>query len=115
MSKVNDEELPGVELLNDLTALIRRHVVLNNHQGRAIALWVVHTHTFRLFEISPRLKLQSPEPGCGKTTLLDILRCTVQNPLLTAHATAAAVFCAIADDPPTLLMDEADNSLTTAE
>jgi putative DNA primase/helicase len=113
--ELKNDELSGAELLDDLTALIMRYVVLKKNEARAIALWIVHTHAFDLFAISPRLKIQSPEPGCGKTTLLDVLRYLVRNPLLTAHVSAAAVFHAIADDAPTMLIDEADSSLTTAE
>jgi Protein of unknown function (DUF3631) len=109
------DKLLGADLLNEVTAQISRYVVLKKHEARAIALWIVHTHAFDLFAISPRLKIQSPEPGCGKTTLLDVLRYLVRNPLLTAHVSAAAVFHAIADDAPTMLIDEADSSLTTAD
>jgi hypothetical protein len=108
-------ELSGAELLDDLTAVIFQYVVLKKHEARAIALWVVHTHAFELFPISPRLKIQSPEPGCGKTTLLDVLNYTVRNPMPTAHVTAAAVFRAIGDNKPTLLVDEADTSLVARD
>jgi putative DNA primase/helicase len=111
----DENRLSGVELLDALSAQILRYVVCERHEARAIALWIVHSHAFDLFPISPRLKIQSPEPGCGKTTLLDVLRYVVRNPMLTAHVTAAAVFHAIADKRPTLLMDEADTSLTMPE
>jgi hypothetical protein len=111
----HSDDLMGVDLLNEVMEQISRYVVLKKNEARAIALWIVHTHAFDLFPISPRLKIQSPEPGCGKTTLLDVLRYTARNPMLTAHASAAAIFRAIAHDTPTLLIDEADNSLTAAE
>src|SRR4029077_19587720 len=99
------DELSGAALLDALTAQILRYVVLTKNEARAIALWIVHTHAFDLFPISPRLKIQSPEPGCGKTTLLDVLRYTVRNPMLTVHTTAAAVFRTIGETSPTLLVD----------
>jgi putative DNA primase/helicase len=105
----------GCQLLDDLVAEILRYVVLKKHEARAIALWIVHTHAFDLFPISPRLKIKSPEPGCGKTTLLDVLYYTVRNPMLTAHATPAAVFRQIAANRPTLLVDEADTTLTSRD
>jgi hypothetical protein len=113
--ELKDDELPGAELLDDLMELVLQYVVLKKHEARAIALWIVHTHAFDLFAISPRLKIQSPEPGCGKTTLLDVLRYTVLNPMLTAHVTAAAVFRTIGETRPTLLIDEADASLISRE
>jgi hypothetical protein len=109
------DPLSGCGLLDDLMTQILRYVVLKKHEARAIALWIVHTHAFDLFPISPRLKIQSPEPGCGKTTLLDVLYYTVRNPMLTAHVTPAAVFRQIAADSPTLLVDEADTTLTSRD
>jgi putative DNA primase/helicase len=113
--KSNNDRSSGAELLDALTALILRHVVLKKHEARAAALWIVHTHAFGSFPISPRLKIQSPEPGCGKTTLIDVLRHTVRNPLLTVNATVAAIFRQISDRQPTLLIDEGDTSLTSRE
>jgi putative DNA primase/helicase len=110
-----DDQSLGCQHLDDLVTQILRYVVLKKHEARAIALWIVHTHAYDLFPMSPRLKIQSPEPGCGKTTLLDILYYTVRNPLLTAHATAAAVFRQIAANRPTLLVDEADTTLTSRD
>ena len=111
----NHEELRGSQLLDELTKQLLRYVVLRKHEARTIALWIVHTFAFDLFSISPRLKIQSPEPGCGKTTLLDVLYYTVRNPMLTAHVTPAAVFRQIAANKPTLLVDEADTSLASRD
>jgi putative DNA primase/helicase len=109
------DELSGSRLLDALMTQILRYVVLEKHEARAIALWIVHTHAYDLFPMSPRLKIQSPEPGCGKTTLLDILYYTVRNPMLTAHATAAAIFRQIAANKPTLLVDEADTTFISRD
>jgi hypothetical protein len=111
----HSDQLSGSQILDDLTSQVLRHIVLEKHEARTIALWIVHTHAFDLFPISPRLKIQSPEPGCGKTTLLDVLHYTVRNPMLTAHVTPAAVFRQIAADSPTLLVDEADTTLTSRD
>jgi putative DNA primase/helicase len=110
-----NDELSGSDLLDALTAQILRYVVLSKNQARATALWIVHTHAFDLFQISPRLKLQSPEPGCGKTTLLDVLYYSVRMPMLTAHVTAAGSFRGISGTKPTLLIDEADGSLVSRD
>ena len=37
----------GGELLNEITATIRKHVIMPPHAAEAIALWVVHTHLVR--------------------------------------------------------------------
>ena len=114
-TKLTESEVTGgAVLLDRVTSEIMKYVMLPKHEARAIALWVGHTHAFDLFSISPRLKVQSPEPGCGKTTLLDVLFHLCRAPMLTAHATAASVFREIAANRPTLLIDEGDTSLELA-
>jgi hypothetical protein len=61
--------------------------------------------------ISPRLAITSPEKGCGKTTLLDVLGCLVARPLTTSNATVGAIFRVVETMKPTLLMDEAETFL----
>ena len=47
----------GAILLNELTAAIRRFVVLEDGAAEAVALWVLHTHSLEAFLISPRLAI----------------------------------------------------------
>jgi hypothetical protein len=63
----------------------------------------------------PGLRFTSPERGCGKTTLLDVLARLVPRPLPTANATAAAIFRMVEAGQPTLLIDEADTFLRENE
>jgi putative DNA primase/helicase len=109
------EPVDGVALLSGLAAAIRRHVVLSNSMADATALWAVHTHLVNCFGISPRLGITSPEKGCGKTTLLDVLWHIVFRPLLAANVTASAVFRVVESQQPTLLIDEADTFLSESE
>jgi putative DNA primase/helicase len=101
----------GPELLNELIAALRRHVVMSDAETVATALWIIHCHAFTAFTVTPRLAITSPEKQCGKTTLLDLLSVLVPRPLLTANVGAAAVFRAIDKAQPTLLIDEADTFL----
>src|SRR5262249_6702500 len=101
----------GAELLNELSASIRRHVVMHDHAADTTALWVVHTFLVDCFCISPRLAITSPEKGCGKTTALDVLSRLVARPLPTANVSASAIFRVIDMLRPTLLIDEADTFL----
>jgi hypothetical protein len=105
----------GAQLLDEITAAIRRHVIMPPHAAEAIALWVVHTHLFERFLISPRLALRSVTKQCGKTTTLDILARWVRRPLPTVNTTPAATFRIIESDQPTLLVDEADTFLKDSE
>jgi putative DNA primase/helicase len=109
------EPVSGPELLDALSAAVRRHVVAPDWAVDSIALWVVHTYAVDCFGISPRLAIISPEKGCGKTTLLDVLSRLVRRPLPTANATAAAIFRVVEMQRPTLLIDEADTFLSENE
>ncbi|HEY8441322.1 MAG TPA: hypothetical protein VIK79_07730, partial [Xanthobacteraceae bacterium] len=81
------EPMDGAMLLDEITAAVRRYVLLEQGAAEAIALWIVHTHCFDGFAISPRLAITSPVMRCGKTTLLEVLSCLVRRPMTTANAT----------------------------
>jgi hypothetical protein len=102
----------GAELLDALSTSIRQHVVMPNHAADTVALWAVHTYLLDVFGITPRLAVTSPEKGCGKTTLLDVLSHLVWRPLSSANATASAIFRVVEMHRPTLLIDEGDTFLT---
>lgn len=110
-----NEPVNGTILVGELTQAIRRHVVIPEAAGLAVALWVIHSYVFDVSLITPRLTISSPEKGCGKTTLLDVLHALVARPLMTANASPAAVFRIIEQSRPTLLIDEADASLKENE
>src|SRR5256714_9353295 len=75
----------------------------------------VHTHIFTAFPQTPRLNLSSPQPGCGKTTALDVIATFVPRPLRTESLTAPVLFRLVDQYAPTLLLDEVDAYLTQAE
>ena len=76
----------------------------------AVVLWAAHTHLLASFESTPRLALLSPEPGSGKTRVLEVLETLVPNPLFSINVTSAALFRKVADVDarPTVLFDEID-------
>lgn len=98
----------GAALMDDLTAAVRRHVVMEDGAPESVALWVLAAHAIDAFNLFPRLGITSPEKRCGKTTLLDVLHCLVPRPLQSANITAAAIFRTIERVHPTLLIDEGD-------
>jgi putative DNA primase/helicase len=61
--------------------------------------------------VSPRLAVDSPTKGCGKTTFLDVLSRLVLKPLPTANVTPSVVFRVVEAQRPTLLIDEGDSFL----
>jgi putative DNA primase/helicase len=105
----------GAQLLDEIVKEVRRYVVVPRGAAEIVSLWSLLTYCFDHFMHSPRLAVVSPEKGCGKTTLLDVLRHLVARPLSTANITAAAIFRLAEQSRPTLLIDEADTFLTTRE
>jgi hypothetical protein len=101
----------GVQVnpLDLIREVLRRHLYLDEHQLVAIALWIVHTFVYSRFSFSPRLALVSPVRGCGKTTVLNIIKTLGLRTVKTDHVTPAVLFRRIDRDRPTLLIDEADN------
>lgn len=105
------EPVDGATLLNELRDAVASYVVMPPGAAETVALWVIQTHALDSFGISPRLAITSPEKGCGKTTLLDVVGRLVPRPLPTANTGPAAVFRVIEAAQPTLLIDEADTFL----
>lgn len=97
------------DLLAALEAHLTRYVAFpSEHELVAVVLWVVHAHSVESFDSSPRLALLSPEPGSGKTRVLEVLDTLVPNPMHVLSASPAAIFRTIAQRRPTLLLDEVD-------
>jgi putative DNA primase/helicase len=99
------EPVDGALLLGTIVVQLKRYVMLPDVAASAVALWIVHTRCFHLFNISPRLGALSPEKRCGKTTLLRFLQSLVS--IAAANITAAAMFRTIEKYKPSLLIDEA--------
>lgn len=105
------EPVNGAELADEIKALFDRYLYLPNGASAAVTLWVIHTYGLECFEITPRLAILSPMPGCGKSTLMDLISMLSYRPLMLSSITAAAMFRIIAEHKPTLLIDEADTFL----
>jgi ribosomal protein L32 len=75
----------------------------------ALALWVLHTHVFGRYRVTPRLALLSPVRGCGKTTALILLEALCADPDRSDNTTAASIYHMLAEREHTLLIDEGDN------
>lgn len=105
-----DEELDGADVLDGVAAFIGRHAAFPTpHALTVLALWAAHTWaTPGTWYVTPRLVLDSAEPGSGKTRVLELLALLVRQPEMTISATVAAIFRMIGADPITLLFDEVD-------
>jgi hypothetical protein len=96
------------ELVADLVAYLRRYVVMTPAQLLVTALWTIQTHCVERFAQTPYLAVTSPERGCGKTRLLEVLELLVARPWPTVLPSEAVVFRTLHSKMPTLLLDEVD-------
>lgn len=102
------EPVSGGGVLAEIAESFSRYVALPLGAADALALWTAHTHCFEAFQCSPRLNVNSPEKGCGKTTLRDVLASLVPRPLPTENLSVAVLFRIVERSKPTLLADECD-------
>src|SRR5829696_1694469 len=100
----------GAALLDELHSRVTDHVVFPSPKAAdAVTLWIAATHAQPAWQHATRLRIGSPMKRCGKSRLLDVVEHTSHKPVSTVDATIAALFRSIDhDDPPTLLVDEAD-------
>lgn len=78
-----------------------------------LTLWAAHTHLVMETYTSPRLVLDSPVPGSGKTTTLEHLERLCNHPVQMASLSSPALLTRMLDaGMRTVLIDEADRSLS---
>jgi endogenous inhibitor of DNA gyrase (YacG/DUF329 family) len=99
----------GHEILDAVTTFVARfNVFPSQHCAPTLALWYAHTHAADRFYVTPRLILDSAEPGSGKTRVLEVAQYLVAAPEMTISSTPAAIFRMVTAGPITLLFDEVD-------
>jgi hypothetical protein len=100
----------GAKLLEETYDALTRYVVFPDVAAAvAVTLWVAASHAQPAWEHATRLAIKSPVKRCGKSRLLDLAEALCHQPLPTVNVSVAALVRSInEDDPPTLLLDEAD-------
>jgi putative DNA primase/helicase len=106
------DPVDGTELLAELTATIRRYLVLPALADAIMALWILMTYLLDVLTVAPILAITSPEKGCGKTTALDIVSRLARRVLPASNISSAALYRSVEKWQPTLLIDEADSFAT---
>ena len=110
-----DDPVDGVELISELSAAIRKYVVISKNDALAVSLWVLHCFCYDAFTCTSRLAITAPERRCGKTTLLDVISVLAPRSLSTQNISMSATFRMIEASRPTLMIDEADTFLGANE
>jgi len=107
---VTDKEL--AETLELISNVFKDHVKFQNESDAdTLALWVLCTYLIDQLEILPFIYVTSPEPMCGKSTVLKLLKVFSKSAQMASKITSAAIYRLIERDQPTLLFDEADRFL----
>src|SRR5262249_31690885 len=58
---VKPKGVPCIELVD---YILRQYLNLTDHEFTAKTLWILHTHVFERFMVTPRLTFMSPVPDC---------------------------------------------------
>jgi len=109
IAKAMDARPDGAKLLNDVRVFIARFCAFPSEACcDAVTLWAAHAHMIENFHTTPRLAMLSPEPGSGKTRVLEVLDLLAPDAMLSISPSVAAIFRKLAQTPVTLLFDECD-------
>ena len=116
---LNPKHLPNggcnltiAEILDLISAKFKEHVKFQDESDAdALALWVAMTYVMEHLEIAPMLYMTSPEPMCGKSTVMKLLKVFCHRAEMVSKITPAAIYRLIERDQPTLVFDEADRFL----
>ena len=100
----------GADVLNAVHKTLTDFVVWPSESASiAFTLWIAATHAQTAWDHATRFVFKSPIKRCGKTRTEELGREIVHRPLPTANISPAALTRAIdQDDPPTIVIDEAD-------
>ena len=103
-------------LFDDMSDALKSFVIFRNpEEADAVTLWCVGTYLMDIWQLFPKLLINSPERECGKTTLLLAIEALVENGMIASSITPAAIYRIIENHRPTLLIDEADRFLKFSE
>ena len=103
-------------LFDDMSDDLKSFVVFRHpEEADAVTLWCVGTYLMDVWQLFPKLLINSPERECGKTTLLLAIEALVENGMIASSITPAAIYRIIEEKRPTLLIDEADRFLKYSE
>lgn len=109
---------PGRPILDDVRDWFARYLrTVTDADLDLLALWAAHTHLAMETYTSPRLLIDSPVPGSGKTTCLEHLQRLCVAPVQMASVSSPALLVRLLQDEDansrlrTLLIDEVDRTL----
>ncbi|GKS64838.1 hypothetical protein YTPLAS72_21420 [Nitrospira sp.] len=104
---LDGQTISGPDLLEQLELFLRRFVVMGEDLPALLALWLIGTYCYTVFEYFPYLVLRSPEKRCGKSRTLDLIALLGFNAHQpTASPTEAQIFREPREDGGVQIYDE---------
>lgn len=102
-------------LADQADLLIKKHSVMTKEERSAIVLWSLSTYGYDIHRIFPRLAIISPLRRCGKSTLLEVLGALCKNVVSSSNLTTGSIIRIKQKIDPTLIIDEADTFIASAD
>ena len=100
--------LSGPKLVRKLELFFTKRIVLPSGLALVLALWVLGTHLYDIFDCFPYLCITSPTKRCGKSLLAELIGFVSARSKTTVNISEAALFRMIEMFHPTIIMDEAE-------
>jgi putative DNA primase/helicase len=104
------EPVVANELVDEIVARVKRHVVLSDDAALTVALWVAFSWLHDAAVHSPILLVSSPEAECGKSTLLGLVGLLTPRGFVVVELSTAIIYRVIEAWRPTFVVDEADDA-----
>lgn len=108
MYKPYKHKVDLTSLLDEVSSIILKFVIVEKEQADTAALWVLHTYMVNVFNISPLAIINAPERACAKTLFQTVLADMSFKPLSASNVTSSSLFRSIELWQPTMFFDEAD-------
>lgn len=98
------------KLFDDIYDVIDTCVSCTDEQKTALTMWVAHTYFTDKLELSPLLVVTSPQPECGKSTTLSVLKRLCKGAQYLSHTTVSSMkrLLDMYKGNNTILIDEVD-------
>lgn len=110
-----DSEVPMAELLDNISATVRRFIVCDKGTADTAALWVLMTWVMDIVQVAPLAVITAPEKRCGKSQMLNVMGKMVYRPLQASNIAPAALYRVIEAHQPALMLDETDTFMRENE
>lgn len=103
------------EVADEVYEIIKKFIILDEHQARAATLWIVASWFVDEINCAPILLINAPEKACGKTQLLTVLAKIANKSAQASNITVSVLFRLIEKYRPTLFIDEIETILKENE